>query len=122
MTLQTAPFHCPKPATNLPVKTPLRSIDRTARSASIQSRLGYVFRQNLIKASTPERNVDSEVGYGEEFDKGTAILEEINHADIVDLYDSICNTLQFVYLSEKPTMAEIAGRLLGLGHRTPPSC
>ena len=76
--------------------------------------LRYVIRQNLIKASTPERNADSEVEYGEEFDKGTAILEEINHAHIVDLYDSICNTPQFVYLSVKPAMAEIAGRLLGL--------
>ena len=77
--------------------------------------LKYVIRQNLIKASTPERNADSEVECGEEFDKGTAILEEINHAHIVDLYDSICNTPQFVYLSVKPEMAEIARRLLGLG-------
>ena len=76
--------------------------------------LRYVIRQNLIKASTPERDADSEVKYGEEFDKGTEVLEDINHAYIVDLYDSICNTPQFVYLNVKPEMAEIAGRLLGL--------
>jgi ectoine hydroxylase-related dioxygenase (phytanoyl-CoA dioxygenase family) len=86
-------------------RTELDAFDQTLR---------YVIRQNLIKASTPERDASGEVQDGEEFDKGTEILEEINHANIVDLYDSICNTPQFVYLSAKPAMAEIAGRLLGL--------
>jgi len=76
--------------------------------------LKYVIRQILRKASTERRNVEADVNDGEEFDKGTEILEDVDHGHIVDLYDSICNTPQFVYLAVKPALARIANVLLGL--------